>query len=159
MDVNERINNWHEQGLLSGAGDRKIELQKTMLRFVPDLKVIFSRGTPMAERVKLGIDAAILMEEGTPYWKKEYGDKIRRDAISLTGTRVPGTLMVRGYRDLYDKMKAAFWEGFIEGRKAVGVDIRRLLTAELGGLKRKRGKRARSKVRSMSAAGIRGVRA
>ena len=100
------------------------------------------------------------------YLTAEGAEKLRQELDRLVNVKRPAlakrlhdAIQQGDLSENADYITSKEEQGFLEGRKAVGVDIRRLLTAELGGLKRKRGKRARSKARSMSTAAIRGVRA
>ena len=91
---------WFERGVAAGKADGWMAVEDTMTETL-------ERDWPQdaQDLVQRTIDDW----EGTDHFEILYGSKMREDA--------------RTDIDLYSDLKEEFWEGYLAGRKQIGIDI------------------------------------
>ncbi|MBT9161231.1 MAG: hypothetical protein DDT26_02535 [Dehalococcoidia bacterium] len=102
------VGKWFERGVEVGKTDGWMTVEDTIAE-------ILERGQPQDAQDLVW--RAIEEWEETDHFSIFYGSKMMEDA--------------RRDPDLYSEMKAEFWEGYLTGRKEIGVDIYKIAKALL----------------------------
>ena len=110
----ELLNKWFREGFKAGKTEKEMVINRE------SLKDTFKRFGGFDDAYDLVGEEINGWEELNYYWNK-YGNRMIDDAENYFGGEYD--IDSDEVHNLYIDLEAKFWDGYIEGRKAVGVDI------------------------------------
>jgi len=113
MSKRKLLNKWFEEGFKAGKTEKEMVIDRE------SLKDTFKRFGGFDDAYDLVGEEINGWEELNYYWDK-YGNKMIDDAENYFGDNINSSDEVYNF---YMDLEAKFWDGYIEGRKAIGVDI------------------------------------
>lgn len=131
--------NWFTEGVKAGKTDGWMNLEETLSEDIDRL----SRTADAAELVQTGTDGW----EQTDHFRILYGAKMEGDARDVVGLGGDGEEAIELVQDYHTE----FWEGYLTGRKSIGVDIYAKAKKLLSARKRRRTRKEKPKQSRVSA--------
>jgi hypothetical protein len=148
LDVLEKEEvNWHDEGVEAGKTDGWMNLEETLSADIEH----HPAERDAVELVQAGIDGW----EQTDHFTLLYGSKMWGDARDKVGADADGEEVIEAYQDY----RTEFWEGYLTGRKSIGVDVYARAKKLLSARKKLSTGRGKSKQERASAkASVKGLR-
>jgi hypothetical protein len=151
---------WHDIGVHAGKTEGWMNLEETLVEDAAEYPVHFEDSGDIVQSL---IDDWTDTDHFRLIYQEKMGEAAREKVAAQSAadedpTWISSPEKVAEFSDAYDEIHSDFWEGYLAGRKAIGIDIYARAKELLSPTKPKPAKKRRSPKRSGSGTTLRGMK-